>query len=40
MSDQRMPEMSGVEMLHHARQLRPDATRLLFHSLRRHQGRR
>lgn len=30
MSDQRMPEMSGVELLHHARQLRPDATRLLF----------
>src|SRR5262245_15584737 len=30
MSDQRMPEMTGVELLHHARQLRPDATRLLF----------
>lgn len=30
MSDQRMPEMSGVELLHHARQIRPDATRLLF----------
>src|SRR5262245_60018666 len=30
MSDQRMPEMSGVELLHHAKQIRPDATRLLF----------
>ncbi|WP_406693510.1 HAMP domain-containing sensor histidine kinase [Singulisphaera sp. Ch08] len=30
MSDQRMPEMSGVELLHHARQIRPEATRLLF----------
>src|SRR5215213_7355547 len=30
MSDQRMPEMTGVELLHHARRIRPDATRLLF----------
>ncbi|SIO16137.1 Signal transduction histidine kinase [Singulisphaera sp. GP187] len=30
MSDQRMPEMSGVELLHQARLIRPDATRLLF----------
>src|ERR1700716_2117036 len=30
MSDQRMPEMTGVELLHHAKQIRPDATRLLF----------
>lgn len=30
MSDQRMPEMTGVELLRHARVLRPDATRLLF----------
>src|SRR3954454_25405715 len=30
MSDQRMPEMTGVELLHHAREIRPDATRLLF----------
>ena len=30
MSDQRMPGMSGVELLRHAKQLRPEATRLLF----------
>ena len=30
MSDQRMPGMSGVEVLRHARRLKPDATRLLF----------
>lgn len=30
MSDQRMPEMSGVEFLHRTRQLSPDTTRLLF----------
>ncbi len=30
MSDQRMPGMSGVEVLRHARRLRPEATRLLF----------
>jgi signal transduction histidine kinase len=30
MSDQRMPEMSGVEFLRRAKTLRPDATRLLF----------
>lgn len=30
MSDQRMPGMSGVEVLRHAKELRPDATRLLF----------
>ncbi|MDR3636156.1 MAG: hybrid sensor histidine kinase/response regulator [Isosphaeraceae bacterium] len=30
MSDQRMPGMSGVELLRHAKHLRPDATRLLF----------
>ena len=30
MSDQRMPGMSGVEVLTHARRLRPEATRLLF----------
>ncbi len=30
MSDQRMPEMTGVELLHRAREIRPDATRLLF----------
>ncbi|MBX6313556.1 MAG: hybrid sensor histidine kinase/response regulator [Isosphaeraceae bacterium] len=30
MSDQRMPEMTGVEVLQHTRRLRPDATRLLF----------
>jgi len=30
MTDQRMPEMSGVELLHQAKQIRPDATRLLF----------
>ena len=30
MSDQRMPGMSGVEVLTHAKQIRPDATRLLF----------
>src|SRR5215213_9192606 len=30
MSDQRMPEMTGVELLHRAKELRPDATRLLF----------
>jgi signal transduction histidine kinase len=30
MSDQRMPELSGVSILHHAREVRPEATRLLF----------
>ena len=30
MSDQRMPGMSGVEVLAHAKRARPDATRLLF----------
>jgi len=30
MSDQRMPEMCGVELLRHAKRLRPDTTRLLF----------
>ena len=30
MSDQRMPDMTGVEVLRHARRLRPEATRLLF----------
>jgi signal transduction histidine kinase len=30
MSDQRMPGMTGVEVLRHARQVRPEATRLLF----------
>ena len=30
MTDQRMPEMSGVELLHHAREKQPDAVRLLF----------
>jgi signal transduction histidine kinase len=30
MSDQRMPGMSGVEVLRHAKQVRPEATRLLF----------
>jgi signal transduction histidine kinase len=30
MSDQRMPEMTGVEFLRRAKCLRPDATRLLF----------
>jgi signal transduction histidine kinase len=30
MSDQRMPGMTGVEVLRHARRLKPDATRLLF----------
>jgi signal transduction histidine kinase len=30
MSDQRMPDMSGVEVLRQARKLRPDVTRLLF----------
>jgi signal transduction histidine kinase len=30
MSDQRMPGMSGVEVLAHARRIRPEATRLLF----------
>jgi signal transduction histidine kinase len=30
MSDQRMPEMTGVEFLRRAKELRPDATRLLF----------
>ncbi len=30
MSDQRMPGMTGVEVLRHAKRIRPDATRLLF----------
>ncbi len=30
MTDQRMPEMSGVEILRRAREIRPEATRLLF----------
>jgi signal transduction histidine kinase len=30
MSDQRMPGMTGVEVLRHARRIRPEATRLLF----------
>jgi len=30
MSDQRMPGMTGVEVLHHAKRIRPEATRLLF----------
>jgi signal transduction histidine kinase len=30
MSDQRMPGMTGVEILCHAKQVRPEATRLLF----------
>jgi signal transduction histidine kinase len=30
MSDQRMPGMTGVEVLHRARQIRPETTRLLF----------
>jgi signal transduction histidine kinase len=30
MSDQRMPGMTGVEVLSHAKRLRPEATRLLF----------
>jgi signal transduction histidine kinase len=30
MSDQRMPQMSGVEFLRRAKELRPDMTRLLF----------
>ena len=30
LSDQRMPGMTGVEVLRHARRLRPEATRLLF----------
>jgi signal transduction histidine kinase len=30
MSDQRMPGLSGVELLGHAKRLRPEATRLLF----------
>jgi len=30
MTDQRMPEMSGVEVLHRAREIRPEVTRLLF----------
>src|SRR5438093_1056749 len=30
MSDQRMPEMSGVEFLRRVREMRPDAVRLLF----------
>jgi signal transduction histidine kinase len=30
MSDQRMPEMSGVELLRQVKRLRPDTTRLLF----------
>ena len=29
LSDQRMPGMTGVEFLEHARQIQPDATRLL-----------
>lgn len=29
-SDQRMPEMTGVELLHQAKRIRPDTTRLLF----------
>ena len=30
MSDQRMPGMTGVEVLRHAKRLRPEATRLMF----------
>jgi signal transduction histidine kinase len=30
MSDQRMPEMTGVELLRHAKAIRPETTRLLF----------
>jgi signal transduction histidine kinase len=30
LSDQRMPEMLGVEFLHRAKEIRPDTTRLLF----------
>jgi signal transduction histidine kinase len=30
MSDQKMPEMTGVQVLHHAAKVRPEATRLLF----------
>jgi len=30
MTDQRMPEMTGVELLHHVRQTQPDTVRLLF----------
>ncbi len=30
MSDQRMPGMTGIEVLQHARRLRPEATRLIF----------
>ncbi|WP_422930944.1 ATP-binding protein [Singulisphaera sp. PoT] len=30
LTDQRMPEMNGVEVLHRAKQIRPEVTRLLF----------
>src|SRR5437899_10545871 len=30
MTDQRMPEMTGVELLHHVRESQPDTVRLLF----------
>ncbi len=30
MSDQRMPEMTGVELLRHSKAIRPETTRLLF----------
>ena len=30
MSDQRMPEMTGVELLQRAKAIRPEITRLLF----------
>lgn len=30
MSDQRMPGMTGVDVLRHAKRIRPDATRLIF----------
>ena len=30
MSDQRMPGMTGVELLRHAKEIRPETTRLLF----------
>lgn len=30
LSDQRMPGVTGVEVLHHAMQVRPEATRLMF----------